>query len=293
VSETATGSPSRGGRPTTTASRLPDGGWLLDGRKTFTTMAPACATFAVSATAEGVPGVAWFLVPRSAPGVEVEETWDALGMRASGSHDLVLRGVRLPAEALVEPAPAESGQGADRGGEVRGGSTAGWSLHIPATYLGVGRAAADLAVRYAVTRQPNSLRGSIAEVPHVREKIGEMERQLVAAYTVLFTLARRWDEDADARPVMDGALAACKSLVVEAALRVVDLAGRVLGAAGLRRDLPFERYYRDVRAGLHNPPMDDAVLASLAAGAIRQAEAALREAQAAEGDRRAASAASG
>ncbi len=272
VSEPATGSPSRGGRPTTAARRVGDG-WVLAGRKVFTTMAPGIATFVVSASAEGIEQTASFLVPRDAPGVSIVETWDALGMRASGSHDLVLTDVPLPAESLVEPAPRPDGA-ADAGAEVRGGSTAGWGLHIPATYLGVARAAADDAARFAVRRRPNSLQGSIAEVPHIQEKIGEMERQLLAAYNLLFTLARRWDDDPAARQAMAGAVAACKTLVMDAVLHVVDLAGRVVGAAGLTRGVPIERYYRDVRPGLHNPPMEDAVLAALARQAIRQAEAA-------------------
>jgi alkylation response protein AidB-like acyl-CoA dehydrogenase len=274
VSEPETGSPSRGGRPTTTARRTADG-WVLRGRKVFTTMAPGIATFVVSATAEGIPETASFLVPREAPGVSVVETWDALGMRASGSHDLLLDDVPLPSAALVEPAPPTPQGALDAGAEVRGGSTAGWGLHIPATYLGVARAAVDYAVAFAVQRRPNSLQGSIAEVPHVQEKIGEMQRQLLGAYNLLFTLARRWDDDPEAREVMAGAVGACKTLVLDAALRVVDLAARVVGAAGLVRGVPIERYYRDVRPGLHNPPMEDAVLVSLARQAVHQAEAAL------------------
>jgi alkylation response protein AidB-like acyl-CoA dehydrogenase len=41
---------------------------------------------------------------------------------------------------------------------------------------------------------------------------------------------------------------------------VVDLAMRVAGGMSLTKNLPLERYYRDVRAGLHNPPMDDVTL---------------------------------
>ena len=270
VSEPETGSPSRGGRPTTQARRTEGGRWVLTGRKTFTTLAPALSTFVVSATAAELDRTASFLVPGGAPGLRVEETWDALGMRASGSHDLVLDGVEVPAEALVEP-----NLHAEAGAEVRGGPSAGWNLHIPAAYLGVARAAADFAARFAAERRPNSLQGSIAEVPHVQHKLGQMQRQLLPAYQTLFTLARRWDDDAAARPLMGHAVSACKLLVMDAALEVVDLAMRVVGGAGLSRRLPLERYYRDVRPGLHNPPMEDAALAAFAKQAVQQAEAEL------------------
>ena len=272
VSEPATGSPSRGGKPTTTARPVAEG-WVLDGRKTFTTMSPALGLFIVSASAEGIERTASFLVPAGTPGLRIEETWDAMGMRATGSHDLVLEGVRVPAAALVEPSPETGEEGG--GAEVRGGATAGWNLHIPAVYLGVARAACDFAVRFAVRRRPNSLQGSIAEVPHIQAKLGEMQRQLLPAYTLLFTLARRCDDDPAAQSQMGNAISACKLVVMDAALATVDLAMRVVGGAGLSRKLPMERYYRDVRPGLHNPPMEDAVLTAMARQVTAQAEAAL------------------
>ena len=60
-------------------------------------------------------------------------------------------------------------------------------------------------------------------------------------------------------------------MVTNNAIRVVDRAMRIAGIAGLSRDLPLERYYRDVRAGLSNPPMDDSVLSALADTALRDA----------------------
>ncbi len=273
VSEPQTGSPSRGGRPTTLARRTDRGTWVITGRKTFTTMAPELATFVVSATAVDLERTASFLVARGTPGLRVAETWDSLGMRGSGSHDLVLDGVEVPDSALVEPNLQQSAP--DAGAEVRGGPSAGWNLHIPAVYLGIARAAADFATCYAVQRRPNSLQGSIAEVPHIEQKLGEMQRLLLPAYNLLFTLARRWDEDPPARAAMGGAVSACKLVVMDAVLAVVDLAMRIVGGAGLSRKLPLERYYRDVRAGLHNPPMEDAALAALARQAVKQMEAEL------------------
>ncbi len=269
VSEPATGSPSRGGRPQTAARRAPDGGWRLDGRKTFTTLAPALTHFVVSATAQGIERTASFLVPRGTPGLRVEESWDALGMRATGSHDLVLDGVVLEEGALVEPSGRDGGGAGPSGAELRGGGSAGWNLHIPAVYLGVARAAADFAVTYAAGRRPNSITGSIAELPHIEQKLGQMQRLLLPAYDFLFSLARRWDTDPAARPQFAAAMGVCKLVVMDAATTVVDLAMRVVGGAGLSRRLPLERYYRDVRPGLHNPPMEDAVLTGLARQAVR------------------------
>ncbi|MFZ5816470.1 MAG: acyl-CoA dehydrogenase family protein [Bacillota bacterium] len=257
ASEPETGSPSRGGLPTTRARRLPDGGWVVTGHKNFTTLSPILRYFLVSATIEGTEEAAWFLIPRDTPGLSIEETWDTLGMRATGSHDLWLQEVELGPEALVESAARRSGARTD-----------GWNLHIPAVYLGIAQAARDYALRYALERRTRGSAGPIAEMPHIQRLIGEMETALLPARTLLMTLAERWDSEPDRRAELAGPCAACKLFVVEAALSVVDKAMRIGGGASLSRRLPLERYYRDVRAGLHNPPMEDVALVNLAKAAL-------------------------
>jgi len=267
-SEPETGSPSRGGLPRTTARRLPDGSWVLRGHKHFTTLAPVLRYFIVSATLAGTEEAAWFLVPRESEGLRIEETWDAIGMRATGSHDLWLDDVHLPADALLEPT-----------GDRTPGRAAGWNLHVPAVYLGIAQAARDFAVRYAVERRTVNPPGHpepaspLVDRPHVQRLIGEMDLALLPARITLMDLAFQWDERPDWRPHLADAVAACKPFVVETALRVVDRAMRVAGGASLARSLPLERYYRDVRAGLHNPPMEDVVISNLAKAAIQRASA--------------------
>lgn len=268
ASEPETGSPSRGGLPRTTARRLPDGSWVLRGRKNFTTLAPILRYFLVSATLEGTEEAAWFLVPRESPGLRIAETWDSLGMRATGSHDLWLEEVHVPAGALLESAQDRSGA-----------RTEGWLLHVPAVYLGIAQAARDFAVKYAVERRTVNPPGHpepasrLADRPHVQRLIGEMDLALLPARHLLMGLARQWDEHPEWRAQMVSAVAACKPFVVETALGVVDRAMRIAGGASLSRSLPLERFYRDVRAGLHNPPMEDVVLNTLARAAIARAEA--------------------
>lgn len=257
ASEPETGSPSRGALPTTRARRLPDGGWVVTGRKNFTTLSPVLRYFLVSATIEGTEEAGWFLIPREAPGLAIEETWDSLGMRSTGSHDLLLADVTLPADGLVESASKRSGA-----------RTEGWNLHIPAVYLGIAQAARDYAVRYALERRPADSPGPIAERPHVQRLIGEIDLALLPARTLLMDLAWRWDAEPERRSDLSLPVGACKLFVVETALAVVDKAMRIAGGASLSRRLPLERYYRDARAGLHNPPMEDVMLTNLARAAI-------------------------
>ncbi|TLS37517.1 acyl-CoA dehydrogenase family protein [Pseudalkalibacillus caeni] len=254
--EPATGSPTRGGVPETSAVK--DGrSYILNGRKTFTTMAPALDYFIVTAFMEETDSVGSFLIKKEDPGVHIDPTWNTIGMRGTSSDDLLLKDVRVPKERLVELKNA--------GGKK---SAKGWLLHIPACYSGIAIAARNEAVRFAKNYQPNSLDTPIAEVPHIQQKIGEMEIELLKARHLMYSIAERWDQQPHQQEHMGPELAAVKLVVTNAAYRVVDLSMRIAGGRSLSKEYPFERYYRDVRAGLHNPPMDDITIQMLAKRAI-------------------------
>ncbi|WP_322903796.1 acyl-CoA dehydrogenase family protein [Paenibacillus campi] len=261
ASERGTGSPTRGGRPETTAVRT-DGGWLLNGRKTYSTLSPLLTDFIVSAGLAGQPEIGDFLI-RSRAGIEVEETWNTLGMRATGSHDVVLTDVFVPDRQvlnLYQPGAPKSGR--DDGD--------GWLLHIPACYLGIAYAARDFALRYAANYTPNSLTEPIATLPHIRQWIGQIESELRLARTLMYDVADRWDRLPEERKLMRPDFGLVKYNAVQLANAVVDKAMKIVGGAALSKNLPLERLYRDVRAGLHNPPMEDAVMQMMARTALAE-----------------------
>lgn len=257
ATEPQTGSPTRGGRPITSAIKDGDN-WVINGRKSFTTMAPVLDYFNVSAAIADSDDMGNFLIPRSADGLRIEETWDSIAMRGTGSHDLVLKNVRVKEEALVELIlPGYKG-------------ASGWLLHIPACYLGIAQAAQTYAIEFAKEYSPNSVKGPIIELPNVQQKIGEMEFELMRARHFLYSVAKRWDTvEEEERSGMQPELSAVKLAVTNSAILVVDLAMRVVGAQSLSEKNPLQRYYRDVRAGLHNPPMDDMTIQLLAKNAIK------------------------
>ncbi|MFB5661847.1 acyl-CoA dehydrogenase family protein [Alteribacillus sp. HJP-4] len=252
ASETATGSPTRGGKPTTIAVKNGED-WLISGRKTFTTMAPVLDFFVVSAAIEGEDSVANFLISRESNGLSIEETWDSMSMRGTGSHDLVLDKVHVPANRLAAYlTPGDK-------------AAAGWLLHIPACYLGIARAAKEYASSFALEYSPNSIEGTISELPNVRQKIGEMELKVMQSQHFLYSVASQWDNASETeQQAMKPELGAVKLSVVNDAISIVDLAMRLTGARSLSAKNPLQRYYRDVRAGLHNPPMDDMTIMLLA-----------------------------
>lgn len=201
--------------------------------------------------------VGFFLVPKTATGVSVDNTWDVLSMRGTGSDDLVLDNVRVELSSLVE-IPSYS----------TGFKLNGWLLLIPATYLGIAQAARDYAVNFATQHSPNSIQGTIAELPNVQNLIGEMDLELANARFTLYGVAQLYSNP-QTKSKITNEVNIAKHVVTNTAIQVVDKAMRLVGAKSLQRTNPLQRYYRDVRAGLHNPPMDDITIKKLAETAIK------------------------
>lgn len=266
LSEPATGSPSRGGLPTTVARRQEDGSWLINGRKTFTTGSHALYFFLTSCAIEDTTDLSpinaergQFLIPRSAEGLRIEDTWNSVGMRGSGSNDVILENVRVSPEAYME-----SQLPADPEAKIR---LSAWSFPTVAVYLGIAQAARNEAVNFARRRRPNSIKQqSIAAIPHIQDKVAKMELALIQSQAVFFGIAEQFSQDPESVP--QSQFAAAKYVVTNHAVEIVDLAMRLVGGASLSLNFPLQRYYRDVRAGLHHPPMDDTTLSSLAHDAL-------------------------
>src|SRR5262249_21273627 len=92
------------GTPSTTAHKF-ESGYLVNGRKDFNSMAPIIGLFLISAVLEGAedvtPQVGFFAVPRETPGLDIDDNWNAMGMRATASHDLRLKDVRVSDHQLL------------------------------------------------------------------------------------------------------------------------------------------------------------------------------------------------
>lgn len=266
ASEVVTGSPMRGGRPETTAVRKGNR-WVINGRKAYATCSPELDYFIITAWVPEIDNIGHFLVHKDTKGLKIEETWDVVAMRATGSHDLVLEDVEVDDENLVEVPNYQTGFKLN-----------GWLLTIPASYLGIAQAARDYAVQFANAHAPNSIQGTIATLPNVQSLIGEMDLALLQARYVLYGAAQHYIElnknnEEIAPEVGKGIINAvnvAKYTVTNHAISIVDKAMRVVGAKSLQRTNPLQRYYRDVRAGLHNPPMDDITIKNLAQTALNE-----------------------
>lgn len=259
ATERTTGNIVRGGNPSTIAKKTEDG-FVINGRKAFATLAPIVKHFTVMAYIEEEDRVAEFLIKKN-DSVKVINTWNVLGMRSTGSMDIELNNVFVPKEALL----AYSEKGVPN--RFNSNSSA-YTLQLPAIYLGIATAARDFIIKYADEKYSPSLGASILEAPHIQQKIGEMEILIAVSRSLLYGLAEKWDNNEQVRDKLSNEVAITKYTVCNNAIKIVELAMSIAGGHSLSKDLPLERYFRDVQCGVFNPPLNDMVISQIANAAI-------------------------
>lgn len=241
-------------RPSTTAVRTRTG-WRIDGTKVFCTMSPAATVLYTAVTfadEAGAERYGYAFVPVGAEGVRVHDDWDALGMRASGSHSVSLEGVELPASALRGGFPT-----GDVVSYMERNLTAGL-FHASAS-LGIAEVAHATATAGVSGRAGNGFEARSTTLA------AESALELFACRSALSRAGTLVDEHYAANPGSEGeadevtALFAeaqtAKTFINEAAVRVVDRALALSGGAGYLNGHPLARAYRDVRAGAFMHPL--------------------------------------
>ena len=258
------GAPARGGIPATKVRRT-EGGWLLNGHKSYATGCEGLEYHLVwAATEEDEPLQGHAIVAGDHPGIEIVKTWDHLGMRASSTHDVVYRDIEIPLDHFHgQPFDSTSLTG---GGSSRPANTLqGLGLAISALYVGVARAAQEFFHRFASERVPTALGAPIATTPRIQSIAGEIEAQLIQAEEVLFGLAARVDAG-DEVGISRAPFA--KLLATRNAITAVQTAVAALGNPALSRSNPLERHLRDVLCCRIHPPQDDSALIALGKRAL-------------------------
>ena len=256
--EPALGTPARGGLPDTTARRTAQG-WSLTGHKIYSTGAPGLTWMLVWArTDDPEPMVGMFLVPAKSAGIKIIETWDQLGLRASGSHDVLLNNVVVPADYAVDiRRPKEWAE--------RDPAVAGWNaMLISAVYNGVAHAARDWLRDFLHSRVPANLGASLATLPRMQEAVGAIEGRLLVNNRLISGAAA--EIDAGTHMPDTNSINLIKTAVCDNAIAAVEHAVLLGGNHALSRANPLERHLRDVLcARIHTPQPD---MAHLAAGKL-------------------------
>ena len=223
------------------------GGFRIRARKAFSSGAPAADMLVTSAVhddpVEG-PTVLHFAVPLNAEGVELQETWRVMGMRGTGSHDIVLTDVFVPEGAISGRRPQ---------GKWHPLFHAISMIALPiiySAYAGVAEGARDRAIGLASGRPPDH--GLIALV-------GEMENALAGALLAherMVLIA----EDRMPGPDTTKEVTVLRTLVARFAVEAVERAMMVAGGASFYRSKGLERSFRDVQAARFHPLQEKAQL---------------------------------
>jgi alkylation response protein AidB-like acyl-CoA dehydrogenase len=216
-----------------------DGGYRIYARKIFASGSPSANLFMTGAIDEDAPEgpmMLQFGIPMNAAGVSIRETWDTMGMRGTGSHDVLLDDVFVPDAAI----------GARRKPGV-------WHplMHIVsmvafplvyAVYTGVAEAARDLAVAAAAKRRD----------PAVIELVGAMDTELAAARMALESMVA-FSESAQPGPETTNMIFTHRTLVARSAIKTAEMALEVAGGASYHRRNGLERLFRDVQGARFHP----------------------------------------
>ncbi|WP_114954675.1 acyl-CoA dehydrogenase family protein [Sphingosinicella terrae] len=216
------------------------GGYRITARKPFSSGSPfgdLLVTSAVDETAEDGPTVLHFAVPIEAPGVRRIDTWRTLGMRGTGSHDILLEGVFVPDAAISGRRPQ---------GKWHPLFHAIAMLAFPliySTYVGVAEGARRQAIAAA--------RGRTGD-PHLPYLVGEMENAFALAEMALDRMI------ADAATAVPGPETTSRAmigrtLVAQGAIAAVEKAMEVAGGPGFYRAFGLERAWRDVQGARYHP----------------------------------------
>jgi acyl-CoA dehydrogenase len=234
--------------PSSVATRE-NGGYRVNGRKIFCSQAPVGDVISTMARfddpTEG-PVTLLMSVPMRSAGIEIIETWDTLGMRATSSHDLIMTDVYVAENQIVARRPWGRNDPALRNALVHFAPLAG------AVYWGIGAGARDEAVR-AVLARPT--RGATAPVddPLIQRRVGQMEALLRTGWWALIASVEELGDDYRPTPEAVNTVMIAKAEAASKAILVVDLAMETVGGAAYYRTSPLERAYRDVRAGTIHP----------------------------------------
>jgi alkylation response protein AidB-like acyl-CoA dehydrogenase len=240
---------------TRTVAVKKDGGWVINGSKTFTTnghYADVCVAMAVTDPGKKHHGISAFIVEKGTPGFKPGKKENKLGLRASDTSEVVFSDCRVPEENLL----GREGEGFINSLQILDGGR----ISIASLGLGMAQGAYECSVRYAKERK--QFGKAIAEFQAIQFKLADMATQIEAARLLTYQAAWLADRavgaggaaaggasgsagDHRARYTREASMA--KLYAGEVAVRVANEAVQIHGGYGFIKDYPAEKYYRDVK----------------------------------------------
>jgi acyl-CoA dehydrogenase len=220
-----------------------DGGYRINAHKRFVSGGPGADLFVTSAIFVGQDGpeVLHFALPMNSEGIEIQSNWDTIGMRGTGSNDILMKDVFVPAGSVVARRPVGTWHPM-------------WDVIVPialpiivACYVGLAEAAAALAI--------NGTSGN----PNHAAAVGRMRSHVTTATLALEDMIRIVDNYAFAPDlVITSEILERKAIAARSVKAAVETASEIVGGAGFFRNHPMERIVRDVRA-FHFHPLPERI----------------------------------
>ncbi len=221
-----------------------DGGFILNGKKSFVSMSGYADYYVVAAVPEVQPGgevpvVSWLVLPKDDPGIEIESMWNTMGMRGTVSNNMKLTDVFVPRnrlflgfEGLVLQKLASEPH------FVVGGFTA--------CYFGVIEAIYNFTINHQKRRKMAGTETPLIENEMIQSRMGEMSVLVEAARQLVYHAANlvvtnRGEKETNA------AVHRAKYFVGEMGPQIASMAVRACGGGTISKHLPMERFYRDIR----------------------------------------------
>jgi len=226
------------------------GGYQVNGVKQFCSLGESADYYFVSGMREGATtaaeGLLSALIRRTDPGVKVEGTWNAMGMRGTVSHTIRYETFVDQSQVIGPPAGLFTID------------LSGFALGYSATYLGIGEAAFDYILEFVRTKTIRPSTEPLSHHPVTQRAIAELGTAVRAARLLLYEAARVRDtgDRAGAMLVVNQS----KYLSAETGAMVTERAIRLAGGRGILKDMPLERWHRDAMAGPVMPPSSDRCL---------------------------------
>lgn len=233
----------------TTANKT-EGGWILNGSKSFGCTTGVADMYLVTASLEGVEdasGLCNFIVRRDAKGQRGRIKWDALGMRGSATEGLVLEDVFVADEDALAIRGAFA-----RSCEMSRTSFVGNQVAASVIYLGGAYAAYDAAMHQVTSRKFADTGKAIGTGPFQQELIGHMYADLHTA--MLWAQRQVKLESMENPPIPKSEINAfwrtAKGQIAEYSFKVAQSALKMMGTSGTGFSMPASRAIRDLAMGL-------------------------------------------
>ncbi len=217
-----------------------EGGYRINARKIFTSGAPTgdlLMTGAVYEEEGEPPMVLHFGIPMNSPHVKVLDTWRTLGMRGTGSHDVLIEGHVVPDAAVA--VKRKAGEWHPIFHTI---ATIAFPL-VYAVYVGVAESARDIAIGLAKRKMPGR---------HTVDLAGRMDTELTGARLALESMLAAVRLNAPSAASINQVMIG-RQLVARHAIAAVEYAMEVAGGVGFYRSAGLERRFRDIQAARYHP----------------------------------------